>query len=353
MKKSWIIILVVVAVIAWMGITLANNKKKIDESKKVVDRSNIAIPVSAEVAFIGPVAGSVVLPASLEPVNEADVTVSVAGKIDRLNFDLGTIVRKGQVLGSLETTQKELSLKSTGLSLKKLEADYKRYKELYEKGAATEVQFNDVKFNYENTKIQYEQIREQIVDSRITAPVSGIISTKNIEQGEFANPGAALAKIVDISTLKATVLVNEQNVYQLKNGQNVTIETDILPGKTLKGEISFISPSGDAAHNYAVEVQLKNQQVQLKAGTFIRVNFNLQNNQDVLQIPKVALVEGTKNPYIYTVENGLAKMRKLVLGREIGDNIEVVQGLQPNEQVIVNGQINLVEGSLVEVVKSK
>ena len=353
MKKSWIIILVVVAVIAWMGITLANNKKKIDESKKVVDRSNIAIPVSAEVAFIGHVAGSVILPASLEPVNEADVTVSVAGKIDRLNFDLGTIVKRGQVLGSLETTQKELSLKSTGLSLKKLEADYKRYKELYEKGAATEVQFNDVKFNYENTKIQYEQIREQIADSRITAPVSGIISTKNIEQGEFANPGVALAKIVDISTLKATVLVNEQNVYQLKKGQIVTIETDILPGKTLKGEISFISPSGDEAHNYAVEVQLKNQQVQLKAGTFIRVNFNLQNNQDVLQIPKVALVEGTKNPYIYTVENGLAKMRKLVLGREIGDNIEVVQGLQPNEQVIVNGQINLVEGSLVEVVKSK
>lgn len=353
MKKSYLIILAVIAIIAVMGITLANNKKKIDESKKIVDRSKIAIPVSVEGAFVGPVAGSVIMPASLEPMNEADVTVSVAGKVDRLNFNLGSVVKKGQVLGSLETTQKELSLKATGLSLKKLEADYKRYKDLFEGGAATEVQFNDVKFNYENTKIQYDQIREQIADSRITAPLSGIISVKNIEAGEFANPGTSLAKIVDISTLKATVLVNEQNVYQLKKGQKVSIETDILPGKKLQGEISFISPSGDAAHNYAVEVQVKNQDVQLKAGTFIRVNFNLQNNANVLQIPKAALVEGTKNPYVYVVENASVKAKKVVLGREIGNNIEIVQGLQANEQVVVSGQINLVEGSLVEVVKNK
>ncbi|RYD81481.1 MAG: efflux RND transporter periplasmic adaptor subunit [Sphingobacteriales bacterium] len=354
MKKSWIIILVVVAVVAWMGITLANNKKQINESKKVVDRSNISIPVATIVAAVSPMDAQLSLPATLLPNSEADITVTAQGKLSSLKIDLGTKVTKGEIVGSVDTKLKELSLKTTELSIDKLSKDYQRYKELYEGKAATEVNYTDARYQYENAKLQAAQIKQQIADSRITAPITGTVVKKNIEAGEFVSPGNIIATVVDISRLKASVMMNEKDVYNIKTGQKTTIRTDIFPDKIYNGTVSFISPRGDDNHNYLVEVLVENNAAQpLKAGTFIRLDFGKTTNASALQIPKNALVEGMKNPYIYVVKNGLAEVRKLVLGRELGENVEIVSGLQEGEQVVTSGQINLSAGSKVEVINNK
>jgi multidrug efflux system membrane fusion protein len=89
--------------------------------------------------------------------------------------------------------------------------------------------------------------------------------------------------------------------------------------------ISYIAPQGDESHNYPVEIVIKNSN-QLRAGTFVSVEFSQKSSQQALIIPRSALVESVRNPYVYTVENGVAKQRKIEVGRELGDNIEVLAG---------------------------
>ena len=353
MRKSTIItIIVVLAVAGAVAFTLARNKKEINSRNKVVDRSNIAIPVSVTKAFVGSAGSEFSLPAVTQAENEADVVVNSQGKLMELNIRLGSTVSKGQLLGKVDTKLQELNLKASSLSQEKLAKDYDRYNELYKGNAATEANVTDVKYNYENTKVQVEQIKQQIANANIVAPLSGTIVKKNLEEGEFVNPGTVIATIVDVSKLKATVMVSESDVYKLKNGAAVNITTDIYPEKVFKGTIRYISPVGDDAHNYPVEITLANDaKSQIKAGTFIRVSFDIKGSTNTLQIPKIALVEGLKNPYVFVLNGNKAAVRKLVLGREIGENVEVLSGLNEGEDVISSGQINLVEGSLISVMK--
>jgi RND family efflux transporter MFP subunit len=175
---------------------------------------------------------------------------------------------------------------------------------------------------------------------------------KNLEEGEFVNPGTPIGTIVDVSHLKATVQVSEKDVYKLSKGMAVTLRSDIYPTKVFKGVIRYISPKGDESHNYPVEITVSNEnQAALKAGSFVRVAFSLKGSSTALQIPKVALAEGLKNPYVYVISGNKAVVKKLVLGREIGENVEVLSGLTEGEEVISSGQINLTEGSPVELVK--
>ena len=353
MRKSTIItVVVVLAVAGAVAFTLARNKKEINSRNKVVDRSNIAIPVSVTKAFVGSAGSEFSLPAVTQAENEADVVVNSQGKLTELNIRLGSTVSKGQLLGKVDTKLQELNLKASSLSQEKLAKDYDRYNELYKGNAATEANVTDVKYNYENTKVQVEQIKQQIANANIVAPLSGVITRKNLEEGEFVNPGTVIATIVDVSKLKATVMVSESDVYKLKSGAAVTVSTDIYPDKKFKGTVRYISPVGDEAHNYPVEITLANEgQSKIKAGTFIRVSFDIQGSTNTLQIPKIALVEGLKNPYVYVLNGNKAAVRKLVLGREIGENVEVLSGLSDGEEVISSGQINLVEGSIISIVK--
>ena len=352
MKKNYIIIAVVVIIVAGIGFRLMSNKHKIDEGKKVVDRSNTPVAVSVFKVEEKALAGKFQLPATLDPIHQADISVPAQGKIVSLDIELGSHVSKGQTIGSIDTRVKQFDLEAKELSMKKMEQDYKRNKELFQANAGTEVSYTDAEYNYENTKVQAEQIRRQIADGSIVSPISGVIDAKNLEVGEFTNIGTVIASVVDISQLKAIVYVSERDVYQLKTGQSAMISSDVFPGKNFTGKISFISPRGDDNHNYRVEVTVSNQAAaQLRAGTYVLVEFSLDRKGSVLQIPKGALVEGLKNPYVYISKDGKAQSRKLIIGRELGENVEVIGGLQAGEEVVLSGQINLIDGSKIEVVK--
>lgn len=351
--KKIAIIAGVVLVISFIGVKLAMNKETINKLNKPVDRSSVKVPVTVSAVFEAEVTGSFILPAVVKPAQETHITLTTSGKIKSLLFDLGTSVTKGQVIGTLDSRLKQINLESAELLMKKTKSDYDRIKDLYQGKAATEVDLNNSKYAYENARAQVDLIKQQISDGDIISPVSGVITRKNLNEGEFVNAGVSIATVTDISTLKSSVMVSEKDVYRLKTGMPVSISTDVFPEKTFKGNIRYISPSGNENHTYEVEVTFQNTAgTSLKAGTFIRVQFDLNSQAVVMQIPKLALVEGTKNPLVYVAENDKPILKKIVLGRDLGENIEVIEGLELNEKVITSGQINLTENSLIEVVNN-
>jgi multidrug efflux system membrane fusion protein len=352
MKKILSITLIVLAVGGLIAFKLISNKQKIDAKKQPVDHSNVAIPVSVFAAQNLPVETRLVKTGTLIPFDEADIIAGNQGKVTSLNFDLGSQVNKGAVMANVDMQIAQLSLSDAQQRVKKLENDYQTYKELLAGDGTTQAKVDEIKLSLDNARNQVSQIRKQIGDYSIIAPISGVVVAKNTVKGEFVNPGTVIGKMVDVSRLKVQVLVGENDAYQLKAGQPVKIKTDIYPDQNFTGIISFISPQGDKAHNYPVEIVLNNNSKNaLKAGTFVQADFSQNATENALQIPREALVESVKNPYVYVLENNLAKTRKIQVGRSLGSNIEVTNGLKEGEDVIVSGQINLTENTKVEVVK--
>lgn len=350
-KKVWIISAVVVLILA-IGFRLAANKKKIDEKKTVTIEKNVLVPVNVMEVKSAAINENLVKTGTLIPYQEANIAATSSGNLLSVNFVLGSNVGQGAVLAQIDNKMLNLRLEAAELQQQKLQKDYTRYTTLLKGDATSETSVQDVKFNLDNSDNQISQIRKQLADNQIKAPISGQIVEKRVSAGEFVNPGTVLGKIVDVSRLKVDVKVSEADAYKVKVGQTVAVTTDLYPGQQFKGQVVFASQQGDAAHNYQIQIELPNSSAHpLKAGTFVYADFVQNSQHTALLIPRTALAESMKNPYVYVVENEKAVSRKITVGKESGADIEVIDGLKEGEQVIVNGQINITNGTAVQIVK--
>ena len=351
MKKKIVIIGIVVLIVGGIAYKLAANKKVIEANNKMAD-TNITIPVNIITTKLSQPSNNLVKSGTLIPFKEADITSASSGKLTSVNFELGDYVSQGATLALVDNAGLKLSLDAAELAKNKSEKDFKRYKTLLAGEATTEMNFQDAKLNYENAQNQIEQIQKQMSDNRIKAPVTGQIVSKLKESGEFVSPGTVLGHIVDVNRLKVDVMVAEHDVYSLKNGAPVTVTTDIYPGVTFDGKVIFISQSGDAVHNYQVEVALQNRKDHpLRAGSFANVDFNRKSQEDLLLIPKSALIQSLDKPMVYVVENGKAKQVNITVGQTYGNDVTVISGLQPGQQVVTSGLVNISDGTPVKPVK--
>lgn len=353
-KNLTFIIIVVIIAAAIIGI-LIKNKKTLDKRAAITSEIVVTeIPVYTMTLKPRTFDQNLVKVGTLIPHKEADINATVAGRLTSIKFDLGSQVSQGSHLASIDNKQIMLNIQAAELQRDQAERDYIRYKALYEGDAAPEVNYQNAKLQYDNAVTQIETLRKQLSDFNVKAPISGIVISKMKEPGEYVGPGAVLGHIVDISSLKVKVKVSENDVYTMNVGQPVNITTDIYPGINFEGKITFISAKGDEGHNYDVEITMKNnsKEYPLKAGTFANVDFIKQSSASIYAIPRAALVESLKNPYVYVVVDEIIEVRQVVLGKEIGEYIEVLDGLKENDVIVTSGMINIKPGIKVRAMST-
>jgi RND family efflux transporter MFP subunit len=147
--------------------------------------------------------------------------------------------------------------------------------------------------------------------------------------------------------------VSESNVYQLRKGQVVGVSSNVYPGVTFKGHISSISPQGSNAHTFPVEILIaNNNKTPLKAGTYVNVHIDMGKTQKALMISRNAIVSSIKDPSVYVVKGETVKLVRINTGSDYKSYLEVTSGINEGDQVVTNGQINLMDGARVSVIKN-
>jgi RND family efflux transporter MFP subunit len=347
--KKMIIIVIALAVSALIVFRLSTNFKKVNASKDVsTDLAYVSVNVSPVSKMA--ISDQLQLTGYMEAYSEIDVAAEAQGKITSLNAELGQVISKGSIIATIDDKLKRLAVQTAGISVAKLKKDLERYTNLYKGGTVTEQQLNEAQNLYDNAEIQLQQAEKQLVDATIQSPLSGVITKKQVEEGEYINIGNAIVTIVDISRLKIKLNVSEVNVYQLKQGDKTRITTDIYPGVTFEGNISFISSQGDDSHNYPVEIVIPNNQKHpLKSGTFANVMIKLPVAAEALYIPRESLLGSITEASVYVAENNKAILKKIVVGNGNDKFIKVISGLKEGEEVILNGQINLSENKAIKI----
>ncbi|HPN37308.1 MAG TPA: efflux RND transporter periplasmic adaptor subunit [Melioribacteraceae bacterium] len=348
MKKKILVIVFTVVIVVLIAAKLVANKTIIEENKIV--KKDLVTSVTASTVELKEIGTELTTTGVTVANQEVVIKSETAGQVTSINFNLGEYINKGKVLIGIDDKLAELNLKQAELNMNRALDEYQKTKNLFEGKATTETKLRDAKIDYERAKINYEQAEKQFSFTKVKATQNGYIVSKLVDNGAYVTPGTPVVSIVDISKLKVAIKISEKDVYKIKLGQNVKVSSSAVEGYLTTGKVTFVSNKGDNSHNYDVEVLINNSSAnQLKAGTFVDVTFSFPSNVIAKLIPRESLVGSIKNAKVYSIINDKAILKSITIGRDLGEYLEVINGVEKGEKIVRTGQINLSDNSPVKV----
>ncbi|MFN8326625.1 MAG: efflux RND transporter periplasmic adaptor subunit [Flavobacteriaceae bacterium] len=344
MKKIiWII--AGVAVVGMMMFKLLSNKKTTENRIYQYDKEK-PISVSVDTIRLQNIVDAGNYTGTFEPNKETKISADIQGKINAVLVDIGSYVSKGQTLIQLDNSLLKLQLQTVEVQIEGLEDDVKRYTILTEADAVQGVQLEKARLGLKSAKIQRATLLEQISKTSIKAPFNGIVTAKLNEEGGFAAPGVPLLQITDISTLRFTVNVPENDLVKFQNNQTYKINADVYPDISLSGKVSMIGSKANMGNSFPIQFQVANtKNLSIKSGMFGKVSLSETIQEQGILIPTSAIIEENEIVKVYLIKNGKAVLQAITTSKTIGNKTLVSSGLNENDIIVTNGFINLFDNA--------
>ncbi len=343
------------------------------------DAGEEALPVRTAKVKMGMLEAAEVVSGKLEAGQSANVVAKTPGKVAAVHVEVGSAVRAGQVLVTLDNTdlaarveqaravvmEVESAMASAEAAYAVAEANYRRNKQLFEQGAIPQAAL-------EGEELKYLQAREQVeralparlaqaraslalaesayADSLIRAPISGLVTARNVNPGEMASTMAPVVSLVNIDKVEVKATVGESLVNQLKQGQKVRVIVRAVSGQPFSGTITSVAPAADpVTKGFPVKIEIDNPRHVLKPGMFAEVQV-AGAQKEALLVPREAVTRDADKDVVWVVKDGRAQKREVKPGESDGRQIMIAAGLAEGEEVVVAGQEGLAEGARVKVI---
>ncbi|KJF25598.1 hemolysin D [Clostridium aceticum] len=365
----------------------------------------VYVPVEVEKAETKFIGNNITLNGKIHANDEAVVLPKVPGRVTAVNVKLGDYVHRDSVLftidqkdilRNIEQTQQSINLAQKSVdqaensittaqinynsikeNIENAEVNLQRTRELFEAGAAPKTQLEQAELaasrrplevaesQIRQAEIGYQQALNQLAQAEIThqqaqsaledtvvrAPMSGVISSLNIIAGELASGAQPLATIADIDKVYIKVDVTENIVNTLYTGQKVSVDIPAALEEAVEGRIDFISPTVDNnTRLYIVKVYINNKDRKIRTGMSASMALDLDSRDNVMVINRRAVLDKEGDSIVFIVEGDHAVEKQVSLGMSTASEVEVVEGLQEGDQVIVKGQQYVADGERVKIV---
>ena len=319
-----------------------NTSSKKSETAEVV----VADPtVSVAQVFVREVPQEAVYTSTVQAYVKNNIAPQMAGRITKINVEIGDFVKEGQILAEIDKAQ----LLQAQLQLQNQEVELQRLKSLYEEGGLSQSDYDAIQMQYNVLKTQVENLVE---NTTLRSPINGVVTARNYDVGDMYAMSMPIFTVEQIVPVKLLIGVSETDYSKVKKGDSVTVTADAIPGKTFYGKINRIYPTVDpATRTFTVEVKIDNSYRTLRPGMFARATVNFGSNNNVV-IPDVAVVkqQGSGERFVYVLnEDNTVTYKKVVLGRRMGAEYEVLEGLEDGDKIVIGGQIRLKDGVKVIV----
>jgi RND family efflux transporter MFP subunit len=351
------------------------HQRALAESRLGASTEQAAVPTVSVVQPISNTAGKeVVLPGNTQPFNDTPIYARTNGYLKRWYVDIGAHVTQGQLLAEIDTPEVDQQLEQARADLKNAQAN----EQLAQITAArwqNLLKTNSVSKQETDQAVSDLSARQASVDSmaanvhrleqlqsfeKVYAPFAGVITARNTDIGALINAGAGgvpqeLFHMAAVNRLRVYVAVPEVDSLAAQTGAKATLTLDEFPGETFQGIIVRNSDSIDfASRTLNVEVDVDNAQGRIRTGAYVFVHLKVPEHSSAqsLTIPANTLLFRSEGLRVGIVRNGRAELVPITIGRDYGATVEVVTGLQPTDQVIVNPSDSLTSGTPVQVNKA-
>jgi len=333
---------------AGMLISCGKKEEKKEEVKRRLPDVS-AVPLKAETLD-----ETFILPASVEAWEDVVLSAETAGRITEIRIKEGETVKKGQTLIKINTDSLEGSYRAAKAVYDQTKKDLERVKKLYQGKAVGKKSLDDASSAFRQASANLSVARAELSKGVLKSTINGIADRIPVDAGEYVNPGATVARVVDISKLKAIVYLPEKDAVSVKSGQDVAVMTGELnrADKTFAGKILHVASSAeDATRTYRTKIEITGAEKDLKPGMIVRVLFRRAVHENVIAIPLYSIVDMGTYRAAFVLKGDEAKMVRLTFGPVLGAKVIVTSGLNEGDMLIVKGHQLLTDGTKVHPVK--
>lgn len=335
--------------LACLGVLGCDNAAASNNSKAA---GHLGIPV--KIQEYGKEQGEAVLEFSgtLQENRMVPIAFQVGGRAQSVHVQDGDTIGAGQLIATLDSASLQNAYRLSEAKLIQALDAHKRMQPLHDSGAVPEVKWVEMETGLAQAQAMASLARKDLDDTRLLAPVGGIVVHRDLEVGQSVMPGVPVLSLVDPHYLDAVFTVAETEVLYLRKGQTMRIS---LPGNGAEGLVGQVTEVGIQAdmfsRNYPVRVRLDNKAGMLRLGMACHGVLELPGSAAAqMVLPVQAVLErpdGTR--YVYVVQDGKAVARAVRLGGFLGKGLRVLEGLSPGDQVVVEGAHGLTNGLAVKI----
>ncbi|MGI5901493.1 MAG: efflux RND transporter periplasmic adaptor subunit [Desulfitobacteriia bacterium] len=335
------------------------------------------IPINAQTVEKQSIAAEITVSGKIQAEKEALIFPKSMGQVQSVAVKVGDYVTEGQILYSLDKSdlqatydqaQAGYKLAKAGYEMKKKEyelakANYEKLKELHELGGisdqeleqaemlASENVLKSAQAQFAQAEAQYRAAVKAYQDLDIKSPIAGVVTALNLKVGDMATNAAPVATVVDLNNVFVSVSVSEKVINQIQKGQKVLVEVDSV-NQTIEAKIDSLSPAADQrTGKYELKIKINNSEKVLKPGMFAKVFIATATKQDTLVVPAEAVVFQNGKNVVFVVENNKAREREVTLGLENGRQIEILEGLQAGDVIVIKGMNFVSDGAEIKIIE--
>ncbi|MDF2939503.1 MAG: efflux transporter periplasmic adaptor subunit [Gammaproteobacteria bacterium] len=301
---------------------------------------------------------------TLAAVQGVNISPQVSGIVKEIDFTSGQMVKKGQVIIKLDTDVLKAQLQGDIAAQKLAQLNYNRDAQLLKVGAVARSQVDSDLSTLQQDKANTEQTQQELNQKIITAPFSGKLGIRQINLGQYLNPGDTITDLQTVDPIYVNYYVPQQNISQLTIGQDITVTVGTYPGVVFKGQINAIDAEvSNDNKSIAVQALIKNSDPKnmLYPGMFASVTTLLPQQESVITVPQIAISYTLYGNSVFVVTDQkdkdgkttkTAKRVYVTTGDQRGDEVAITQGIKSGDVVVTDGQIKLQDVNPIIIVPS-
>ncbi|MEZ5104362.1 MAG: efflux RND transporter periplasmic adaptor subunit [Draconibacterium sp.] len=351
--KNYRILLLLAGIVA---ITVSCNNQPQSES------TELAVPVSVENVKLQSISQYINTTGTAKAIYETTLTSEIAGAYHLMNnpatgkpFKLGDRVKEGQVIIQLEDDEyvNGIALESKKLNLEIAADEYEKQKSLYDKGGVTLRELRNSEVSTTNAKYDFESAEIRLAKMKVVVPFTGVIvELPYYTNGTRVTAGQSMVSLMAYDKMYMEINLPEKSITDIKVGQEVLVSSYTVVEDTLKGLVSELSPMiSTETRTFGGKIQINNPDLKLRPGMFVRADIITDHKDSVIVIPKNIILSGNRGKYVFVVgRNSSADDRRISTGIENQDYIEITEGLNRNDRLIIKGFETLRDNSKVKVI---
>ena len=356
-KRMILMLAVVVALVAGLGFV------KFRQIQTAIAQGSSFQPPPAAVTTI--VAQRETWPSTLNVIGTAAATQGVVvsadlpGIVARINFESGKPVHAGDVLVELDTKQERAQLAAAEAQRDLARINFDRTQELVKQGVTARTEYDNTSAQQKATEAQVGEIRATIERKTIRAPFTGVLGIRQINLGQYLAAGQAIVPLQSLNPIYVNFGVPQQTSAQLLAGRTLRVTSDDLPGAGFTGRVTSVdSVINEATRNIQVQATLPNPQGKLRPGMFVQVQLALGASRQVVSLPASAINYAPYGDSVFVVTDLTDPKGKTYRGARQqfvkvegsrGDQVALVSGVNPGDEVVTSGVFKLRNGEAVQV----
>ncbi|NTE05579.1 efflux RND transporter periplasmic adaptor subunit [Agrobacterium tumefaciens] len=323
-----------------------------NQEEKSENLSEQVIRVKTEKLVSTKTGQDLVLSGNIEGNTTVKLGFMVSGKISQITFLTGQTVPKGSLVAILESTNYRLNKQLADVELNEAQDQFERLKIMHTKSSISELDFTKGNFALQKADTQQKLAIKNLQDTRLYAPISGVLLRKDAEAGEIITAGTPLFTLAEIKKVKVSTLVPEGELKGLRKGQSADVEIEAL-GRHFKGTIVEIGAVADATTRaFTLKIEIDNQDLAIRPGMIAQTRISAGNfSEGINVIPECIVNEPGNQSYVYVVDlkSHRAFKRKISLGKMSANRVEILSGLSKGETIVISGQTALNDGAHIKI----